>query len=307
MFGSHTRARSLISVKTIVYHDEKEIYNEDTADGSNLSEQKTSGQHRQQLTLVYLLFLAEAIMASSLSSQISLLVESTVSCSTLNALFLKSLLECAYVFGGTCGLFWGAAADRFGRRPVALLGLAGMVACCFSMGFVTSLVGYMISRFLAGSIGAAVFTSGLAMLADVSIGSAEKTSNVACLPLVAVCGAVGPMLQSLVKQLEQAASAGIFKQWPALSGQIACASLIIAIAIPEALCLKEVRCIPSTQVDEKLTICRLWTNKPQPHLMLNWTPIARKLHCSTPRDPITLTMHRHLLLSKLTRNLLRSA
>lgn len=244
MFGSHTRTRSLISVKTIVYHDEKEIYYEDIADGSNLSEQKTSGQHRQQLTLVYLLFLAEAIMASSLSSQISLLVESTVSCSSLNALFLQSLLECAYVFGGTCGLFWGAAADRFGRRPVALLGLAGMVACCFSMGFVKSLVGYMISRFLAGSIGAAVFTSGLAMLADVSIDSAEKTSNVACLPLVAVCGAVGPMLQSLVKQLEQAASAGIFKQWPALSGQIACASLIIAIAIPEALCLKEVRCIP---------------------------------------------------------------
>lgn len=241
MFRSHTRTRSLISVKTIVYQDEKELYDEDTADEVAAFNHKSAGLHHQQMTLVYLLFLVEAIMASSLSSQINLLVEPTVSCYNLNALFLRSLLECTYIFGGTCGVFWGVAADRLGRRPVALLGLAGMIICCLSMGFVKSLAGYMIFRFLAGSVGSALLTSGLAMLADISIDSAEQTNNVACLPLVAVCGSVGPMLQSLVKQLEQSTSIEILKQWPALSGQIACASLIIIIAVPEALYLMEVR------------------------------------------------------------------
>ncbi|GAB7347910.1 hypothetical protein MBLNU459_g5430t2 [Dothideomycetes sp. NU459] len=178
-------------------------------------------------------------MASSLTSQIALLVESAVSCSSLNALFLRSLLECAYVFGGTCGLFWGAAADRFGRRPVALLGLVGMAACCLSMGFASSLGGWVVFRFLAGSIGSSVFTSGLAMLADISVNSTEKTSNVACLPLITVCGSVGPILQSLVRELDQATFTGIWKQWPALSGQLACAGLIIMITIPEAMFLTE--------------------------------------------------------------------
>ncbi|KAI4749916.1 MFS general substrate transporter, partial [Aureobasidium sp. EXF-8845] len=50
---------------------------------------------------------------------------------------------------------------------------------------------------------------------------------------------IGPLLQSLVRQVGEHAPAGIWQQWPALNGQIACAALILIILLIEAFCLRE--------------------------------------------------------------------
>lgn len=125
-----------------------------------------TSRQRRNLTMIYLLFLAEAIMASSLSSQINILLPSTTACLTMNTSFLRSILQCAYYFGSASGIMWGLVADRMGRRKVALTGLFGMSACCISMGFATNFTAFCVLRYVAGAISAAVTVSGLAMLAD---------------------------------------------------------------------------------------------------------------------------------------------
>lgn len=208
------------------------------------TEEYTSAQQlqaRRNLTMIYLLFLAEAIMASSLSSQISILVPTAGGCSTINTSYLRSLLECAYFFGSATGVFWGLAADRFGRRSVAVFGLVGMSGCCVCMGFANTLAAFAALRFCAGTISSAVTISGLAMIGDITHGSSARTTVVARLPLVAVGGSIGPLLSNMVRHIGQEHLSGVWKRWPALSGQIACAGLVFAIALTEAFLLKEVR------------------------------------------------------------------
>jgi MFS family permease len=235
MFRSHSRIQSSNSVTEVTQYDEKRAWI--VEDDFHPPRQSTS----RQRSLVYLLLLSEAIMAASLSAQIPLLVAaSSTACSDYSSAYIRSLLECAYFFGSTCSIFWGCAADRNGRKTIALLGLAGTLTCCFSMGFAKDLPGWVLLRFLAGCMGSAVFTSALAMLADLSMPSAQALRTVSSLPLISVCGGIGPLLQSLVRQVGEHAPAGIWQQWPALNGQIACAALILIILLIEAFCLREV-------------------------------------------------------------------
>ncbi|KAK6002726.1 hypothetical protein QM012_001476 [Aureobasidium pullulans] len=179
-------------------------------------------------------------MAASLSAQIPLLIDaSSTACSDYSSAYIRSLLECAYFFGSTCSVFWGLAADKAGRKKVAMFGLSGTLACCLFMGFATSLPGWLALRFLSGCMGSAVFTAALAMLADLTMASTRALQTVSRLPLISVCGGIGPLLQSIVRQIGEHAPVGIWSQWPALNGQIACASLILVISLVEAFCLRE--------------------------------------------------------------------
>ncbi|KAH0548369.1 hypothetical protein GP486_007966 [Trichoglossum hirsutum] len=109
-----------------------------------------SGSSQHQLTIIYVLFLAEAIMASSLQSQLKMLITKDDFCGNLSTSYLESILECAYAVGSVAGLFWGWLSDRRGRRPVALMGVAGMSLCCIGMGFATDLLSCTFFRLLAG-------------------------------------------------------------------------------------------------------------------------------------------------------------
>lgn len=235
MYRTHNRAVSSISIHGAADHnDEKRqwiLEDEPLSKRQDISRQKT---------LIYMLLLAEAIMSASLSAQIPLLITSPTACSNYSASYIRSLLECAYFFGSTCSVIWGYASDRLGRRAVALLGLTGVLACCLSMGFAKSLPSWVLLRCLAGCFGSALFTSAIAMLADANMRSAENMRTVSRLPLIAVCGGVGPLLQSIVRTIGGRASAEIWLQWPALNGQIACASLIFIVTIIELFCLREV-------------------------------------------------------------------
>jgi len=47
-------------------------------------------------------------------------------------------------------LHWGRFSDRIGRRPVLLVGLAGLTASMLSFGFAKSIPALVISRVIAG-------------------------------------------------------------------------------------------------------------------------------------------------------------
>lgn len=247
MLGFHRRTRSLIPVKDLGKYDKvSTVEDEDMGDQQTQEEmenystpQVMDGSRRTQLILVYIVFAAEAIMASSLQPQLQMLLSSSDFCGNLSSSYLRSILDCAYAFGGTTGLFWGYLADRMGRRRVTLIGLWSMVVCCFSMGFATSLATCTIFRFFAGMVSSTLMCTTLTMLGDLSLSPEERAKNIARLPLIAVCGSIGPLIMdSMVSESLQAYNM-VWQKFPTLGTELACGSVLFAIALAASIMLKE--------------------------------------------------------------------
>ncbi|KAH8733038.1 major facilitator superfamily domain-containing protein [Phaeosphaeriaceae sp. PMI808] len=242
MLGFHRRTRSLIPVKELGKYDkvpmeEEEMYVEEEMESYNVTDVKDKSLSKQ-LMLVYLVFLAEAILASSLQPQLQMLVSSSDYCGNLSTSYLRSILDCAYAFGGTSGLFWGYLADRMGRRRVTLLGLWTMFICCLSGGFVTSLAGCAIFRFAAGLASSTIVCTSLTMIGDLSTTADQRASNVARLPLISLCGSLGPLMQGMVSESLQAYGM-VWERFPTLGSELACGIVIFAIALTASVLLKE--------------------------------------------------------------------
>lgn len=194
-------------------------------------------QHRQT-TLIYVVFLAEAIMASSLQPQLQMLISDNDYCGNLSTSYLRSILDSAYALGGITGIFWGYLADRMGRRRVTLLGLWSMFICCLSMGFATDLASCTIFRYFAGLASSTVVVTSLTMLGDLSQSMDERATMVSRLPLIAVFGSIGPIMQSMVSESFKA-SGEVWEKYPMLGSQLACGSLVLSIAVAASAMLKE--------------------------------------------------------------------
>lgn len=248
MLGFHRRTRSLIPVKELAKYDvvphEEEVYGYESENEEEAEEQDTDASaptaqaQRRQLLLVYLIFFAEAIMASSLQPQLQMLFSSSDYCSNLSTSYLRSILDCAYAFGGTTGLFWGYLADRMGRRRVTLIGLWSMVVCCLSMGFATNLAACAVFQFIAGMCSSAVVCTTLTMIGDLSATAEARARNVAKLPLISLCGSVGPLIQGMVSESLQAYGM-VWEKFPTLGSELACGVVLFAIALAASVLLKE--------------------------------------------------------------------
>jgi MFS family permease len=161
-----------------------------------------------------------------------MLVANQEFCGSLSTSYLRSILDCAYAFGGTAGIFWGYLSDRIGRRKVSLLGLWAMFACCLSMGFATDLGSCAVFRFVAGMASSTILVTALTMIGELSDNTTERAKNVARLPLVALGGSIGPIVQGMLPGNVQASAMG---------SQIACGSLVFLTAVVASVMLKEVR------------------------------------------------------------------
>ncbi|KAF2132604.1 MFS general substrate transporter [Dothidotthia symphoricarpi CBS 119687] len=251
MLGFHRRTRSLIPVKDLGKYDLVSLEEEDEEqyEGGELIEvcgasDATNKSRSRQLMLVYLVFFAEAVMASSLQPQLQMLLSSSDYCGNLSSSYLRSILDCAYAFGGTTGLFWGYMADRVGRRRVTLLGLWSMLICCLCTGFATSLGACAIFRFFAGMVSSTIVCTTLTMIGDLSITAEQRAKNVARLPLISLCGSVGPLFQRMVSESLQAYGM-VWQTFPILGSELACASVLFAIALTASIMLKETLPLPS--------------------------------------------------------------
>lgn len=177
-------------------------------------------------------------MASSLQPQLQMLLSSSDYCGNLSSSYLRSILDCAYAFGGTTGVFWGYLADRMGRRRVTLLGLWSMVICCLCMGFATSLASCALFRFFAGMISSTIICTSLTMIGDLSVTAEERAQNVARLPLISLCGSMGPLMQAMVSESVQSYG-HVWERFPTLGSELACGTVLFAIALTASISLKE--------------------------------------------------------------------
>jgi MFS family permease len=179
-----------------------------------------------------------SIMASSLQPQLQMLLSSSDYCGNLSASYARSILDCAYAFGGTTGLFWGYLADRMGRRRVTLFGLWSMFICCLFGGFATGLGGCAIFRFFAGMVSSTIVCTSLTMIGDLSTTAESRAKNVARLPLVSLCGSLGPLMQGMVSESLQAYGM-VWEKFPTLGSELACGTALFAIAIIASIFLRE--------------------------------------------------------------------
>lgn len=253
MLGFHRRTRSLIPVKDLAQYDkvpvveeeeeeeekeQDELFTDEDAYAHGMCDSSSSTNRTRQLMLVYFVFLAEAILASSLQPQLQMLLSSSDFCGDLSTSYLGSILDCAYAFGGTTGVFWGYLADRMGRRRVSLLGLWTMLVCSLVSGLATTLAGCAILRVLAGMASSTVICTSLTMIGDLSTSAEQKARNVARLPLISLCGSMGPVVQGMVTESLQAYGM-VWQRFPTLGSELVCGSILLVIALTASFWLEE--------------------------------------------------------------------
>jgi MFS family permease len=73
--------------------------------------------------------------------------------------------------------FMGNLADRFGRRPLVLLALAGVVATNIAYVLTASVESYIVTRFLQGALSAGLLPASIAVVADIFPETAEAAGR----------------------------------------------------------------------------------------------------------------------------------
>jgi MFS family permease len=90
---------------------------------------------------------------------------------------------------------WGWMSDRFGRRPILLLGLIGFGATTMTAAFIERLPAVYIERFLSGVFAAAVTPVALAAIGDLVTTETARARQLTFVSLAGISGfLIGPIL-----------------------------------------------------------------------------------------------------------------
>jgi MFS family permease len=160
--------------------------------------------------------------------------------------------------------FWGMISDRWGRRPVILLGLTGFATTVALFALVESLPLLYFGRFLDGAFAAAVAPVAYALVGDHAPSKEWRAHRFALINIAGTAGFfVGPLLGGLVLSAFRELFAGSAEQafsvpFLATSGLALLAALTIWGFVSRAV-QREERQLPSAekQVDRTVML-RLW-------------------------------------------------
>lgn len=76
------------------------------------------------------------------------------------------------------------------------------------------------------------------MIGDLSSTAEQRAKNVARLPLISLCGSLGPFMQGMVSESLQSYGM-VWEKFPTLGSELACGTILFAIALTATLLLKE--------------------------------------------------------------------
>jgi hypothetical protein len=76
------------------------------------------------------------------------------------------------------------------------------------------------------------------MIGDLSTSADARAKNVARLPLISLCGSLGPLMQGMVSESLQAYGM-VWEKFPTLGSELACGTAVFAIALVASIFLKE--------------------------------------------------------------------
>ena len=90
---------------------------------------------------------------------------------------------------------WGWMSDRYGRRPILLIGLIGFSATMLTFAFIENLASVYAERFLSGMFAAAVTPVALAVIGDLAATEEVRARRLTFVSLAGISGfLLGPML-----------------------------------------------------------------------------------------------------------------
>ena len=90
---------------------------------------------------------------------------------------------------------WGWMSDRYGRRPILLIGLLGFSATMLTFAFIENLTAIYAERFLSGMFAAAVTPVALAVIGDLAATEEARARRLTFVSLAGISGfLLGPML-----------------------------------------------------------------------------------------------------------------
>ena len=96
---------------------------------------------------------------------------------------------------------WGALSDRYGRRPILLIGLIGFGTTMLIFAFIDNLAAVYVERFLSGLFAAAVTPVALAAIGDLAASDEVRARRLTFVSLAGISGfLLGPMLGVFVSR-----------------------------------------------------------------------------------------------------------
>ncbi|CAM9676807.1 unnamed protein product [Ectocarpus sp. 6 AP-2014] len=184
--------------------------------------------------------LAQTVAVTSLSTYIGVYVQQLVGLPSADmAGYYSSWLLASYTVGGLLSSYpWGIFADRFGRKPVMLIGVCGTGLFSIAFGMSETLAAAMISRFLFGLANSIIPVARI--MAVELLGPDKSVVGIALLPGSRAIGSIigptigGQLVQPSTFHPSSFSSTGFFARYPFLLPNLAVAFLAF-VALPLAL------------------------------------------------------------------------
>jgi DHA1 family multidrug resistance protein-like MFS transporter len=110
---------------------------------------------------------------------------------------------------------WGRLSDRYGRRPILVIGLAGFALALAASALARDLPSLYVARLLNGSFAAAVLPTALALVADIEVVECRRARTFGWVSVASSLGLLaGPMLGGFASSRDAAAGTASYEVLP---------------------------------------------------------------------------------------------
>lgn len=213
--------------------------------GKQAASNNNDGFPTYQLTILAICRFSEPIAFNSILAYTYIMVQD-LNGSDANASFYAGLLVSAYaVAEAITAMFWGAISDRYGRKPVVLIGLGGVALSSLLFGLAKQYWVALLARFIGGSLNGNVSVM-QTMVAEMVIDTPQHEPKAyAVQPFVWILGSIigsamgGFLAQPAKFYPEYFAEDGLFGRYPYLLPNLVAVAVIVLAVVQGMVFLDE--------------------------------------------------------------------